>query len=226
MRRLTLFLVFLSIALGGCTTINTMPISDKARTEIDGQSVTRTHRERPDFAAMTPGKAAFAVIGAIAMIKAGNDIITTNDVTDPADAIAETLLAQLQVAFMTQNDETSFTATEDSISALKEASKGRSRYVLDVQTINWSFGYFPTDWTHYRVIYLGRARLIDIESEAVIAEGVCRHIPESNEGAPTCDQLLSNRAAVLKKTLANIAQTCGKTLTNDMFGIGVATALN
>lgn len=226
MRRLTLFLAVLSFALGGCTTINKMPLSAKARTEIDGQTVARTQRERPDFTAMTAGKAAFAVLGAIAMIKAGNEIIATNDVHDPADAIADTLLEKMQLAFLIRNEETPYPVTEDSVPAITQAAKGRSRYVLDVQTINWSFGYFPTDWTHYRVIYVGRARLVDVESNSVVAEGFCRHLPENNKGAPTYDHLLANRAALLKKTLASIADTCGKTLTNEMFAIGVATASN
>jgi len=207
-------------------TMNKMPLSTNASKEIDGQRVARTHRDHPDFVAWTAGKASFAVIGAIAAIKAGNEIIATNNVPDPADAIGETLLESLQVAFMTQNEETPYTVTDDSIPAIAQVAKGRSRYVLDVQTINWSLGYFPTDWTHYRVLYVGRARLIDIESGSIVAEGFCRHAPETNEGAPTYDRLLSNRAALLKKTLASIAQTCSKTLTSDMFAIGVATASN
>lgn len=61
------------------------------------------------------------------------------------------------------------------------------RYVIDAKTINWSIGYFPTDWTHYRTIYTAKARLINVQTKDVVAEGFCKHIPESNVNAPTYD---------------------------------------
>lgn len=34
---------------------------------------------------------------------------------------------------------------------IAELAKGKARHVLDVRTLMWQMGYFPTDWAHYRV---------------------------------------------------------------------------
>lgn len=91
--------------------------------------------------------------------------------------------------------------------------------MVDVQTINWSLGYFPTDWNHYRVIYTAKARLIDSGSKAVLAEGSCVRIPQDNTGAPTYDELLANEASLLKKELSAAADECVKSLRKEMLAL-------
>jgi hypothetical protein len=90
------------------------------------------------------------------------------------------------------------------------------RYVLDAKTINWSIGYFPTDWTHYRTIYTAKARLINVQTKDVVAEGFCKHIPESNVNAPTYDELIGNQAAGLKSQLKTIARDCINSMKTQM----------
>jgi hypothetical protein len=50
-----------------------------------------TTSDRPDFAAMTAGKAMFGMVGAFAMISAGNKVIRENNVEDPAHYIGSEL---------------------------------------------------------------------------------------------------------------------------------------
>jgi hypothetical protein len=165
---------------------------------------------------MTPGKAAFAMVGAFAMIAEGNKIVAENKITDPADTIAAELIKSLETSHGTKVVMAPVKVTDDDIQNIISSAKGASRYLLDVQTIGWNFAYFPTDWTHYRVMYTAKARLIDADSKSVIAEGFCKQIPESNVNAPTHDELLQNNAERLKKELNAAAQECIKTLKSEM----------
>jgi hypothetical protein len=80
--------------------------------------------------------------------------------------------------------------------------------LLDVQTVNWGFAYFPTDWNNYRVIYSAKARLIDTKTRKVLAEGFCSRVPEKTDDAPSHEELLANQAARLKQELEAAADHC------------------
>lgn len=75
--------------------MNEQPINEKSLSGLKSQSIVQTARKAPDFAAMTAGKAAFAVLGALAMIGEGNRIVADNKVIDPAESVAAGLAAAL-----------------------------------------------------------------------------------------------------------------------------------
>jgi hypothetical protein len=79
---------------------------------------------------------------------------------------------------------------------------------LGIQTVNWSFSYFPINWDHYRVIYTTKLRLIDTKRSVLLAEGFCKNIPGYSPGAPTHEQLLGDGAALLKQSLAADGDKC------------------
>lgn len=203
----------------GCATVNKQPIDSNVSEALKSQSVVPTSRSKPDFTAMTAGKAAFAVVGAFAMISAGNEIIAKNNVPDPSEAIARGLGKSLTERYGSQFTPQPITVSTEDAAQLASAANGQARYVLDVQTILWNFAYFPTDWTHYRVMYSAKARLIDTEKKTVVAEGVCKQIPEDNNGAPTHDELLANEATLLKQKLSDAATECVKILNTEMLAI-------
>jgi hypothetical protein len=211
--------VILSIALTGCVTVNKRAIDDKAAAQIKSQTVTYTTRKKPDFSATTAGKAGFGLFGAAAMISAGKRIIESNNVADPADTIALGLAKALEGAHGTQLVTPPTSVATDDAAKIAASSNSRSKYIIDAQTINWSFVYFPTDWSHYRVIYSAKARLIDAQTKAVLAEGACKRVPESNTAAPTYDELLANEATRLKSELAAAADECVKTLKAEMLAL-------
>lgn len=200
----------------GCASINKQPIAPTATTELKGQTIAQTKRPLPDFAAMTAGKAAFALIGAALMISEGNSLIANNKVADPADAIASSLVTALESAHGAKSTEQRIAVNASDVTEISAAAGGAARFVVDVQTVNWSFGYFPSDWTHYRVIYSAKARLINTSTKATVAEGFCKRVPESNVSAPTYDELTANEAALLKKELSLAVEECVKTLKTEM----------
>lgn len=196
------------IVLSACVSNNNVQISSDTSDQFAGKTIAGTDRVKPDFSATTAGKATFGVIGAAAMISAGNRIIAENNVDDPANYIRDTLLADLTQKY-------TLTASDKDFGELKTANTSaiaqqynETDFVLDVQTINWSFAYFPTDWNNYRVIYSAKLRLVDTQSKRLIAEGFCARVPEKTENAPSMDELLADKAFVIKSELRKSANQC------------------
>lgn len=194
--------------LSGCVSTKNVPINDTATNDLTGKSITTTKREIPDFAAMTAGKAMFAMVGAVAMISAGNTIIKENNVEDPANYISNSLIAGLSEKY-----NLTVLANGGKLVASESPDKlasqyNEAQYLLDVRTINWSFGYFPTDWDSYRVIYSAKLRLINTQNGEVVAESFCPRIPEKTASAPSYKLLLADNAQRLKDELRASADYC------------------
>ena len=99
----------------------------------------------------------------------------------------------------------------------KDASN--ANYAIDVQTVNWGFGYFPTDWSHYRALYVGKARLINLETKQVVAENGCVYRTDTNENAPTYDEMMANEAALLKTMLNKAVSYCQTKIMTEAFAL-------
>ena len=96
---------------------------------------------------------------------------------------------------------------DDEASLSRDA--GHKGVVLDVETINWMFIYFPLDWSHYRIMYVARARLIDANTGKRIAQAPCTY-KSDDKTPPTYDQMLADKAALLKTMLAAAANSCAE----------------
>ena len=191
MRRIMVLVAGL-MAFTGCVSTKIVPLQQARMANLQGKTLTVAKREKPSFSAVTAGKAAFGLIGATAMIVKGNSIVQENNVEDPAGYIATELAGDL--------------ANAHSMTVVPAGSA--ADILLDVQTVNWSFTYFPTDWNSYRVIYTAKLRLLDARSRKVLAEGFCARIPEKSDGAPGYDELLADQAARLKQELTAGADHC------------------
>lgn len=201
-------LIVLAVLAAGCVSTKNVPVSDEAMTSMNGKSLAVAKRDRPKFAAMTAGKAMFGLVGAAAMIEAGNRIVAENNVNDPAVYIANVLAADLARESGLVVD-ASLDAVTDSKDVAELAGEYQQYdYLLDVRTVDWSFGYFATDWNNYRVMYSAKLRLIDTRNRKVVAEGFCSRIPEKSDGAPSHEQLLANQAQLLKSELSLAAEHC------------------
>ena len=205
-------LVLLALgALGGCVSTKIVPVDHQALSGLHGGTVVVSQREKPSFAANTAGKMMFGAVGAVAAISSGNDIIRDNEVADPAAYIEQALLKDL-VTDNALKGVTSPTSTNTTDVAQLAKQYAGADLLLDVQTINWSWIYYPTSWSHYKVIYSAKIRLIDTKHSKLIADGFCARIPDvPAESAPTRDELLDNKAARLKQELATAADYCVQT---------------
>jgi hypothetical protein len=210
--------ISIALVVSGCASVNVQPIDSKSVAALKNQSLSLTKREKPSFAASTPAKAVFGLIGAVAIISEGNKIVKESDVPDPANSIAVGLAKALGEKYGTKFSGNTVLITTDEAERIADASKASAKFVLDVATTYWGFVYFPTSWGRYRVIYMARTRLIDTEAKKVVAEGFCKRIPESDANAPTYDELVANSAARLKSELSLAAEECINSLRKEMLG--------
>lgn len=205
--------------LGGCVTVQNKPLDENASRGLAQKSVEPTLYPMPSFSAMTAGKAAFGAFGAGAMIHAGNEIVHDDGIADPAVQISNNLVDQLQKSRqMRVVENRGAKATSDKVPALV-GSYPNVDYLLDVKTLNWSFVYYPTDWSHYRVLYAARLRLINEANGSVVAETMCKAQPNSDKDPPTKDQLLADHGALLKQLLSKATDDCTNVLAKQVLRI-------
>ncbi len=199
--------IAIGLALGGCAGPRVVPLDQASHTQLRGRTSSVVHREMPSFSAATPGKASFALVGAFAMLEAGDKIVKEDGIEDPAVRIGEELLQALASGYAMRivgNAEVATTAEVPKLAQLYPMAD----LVLDVQTVSWSFVYFPTNWTHYRVVYNVQLHLIDTKRSALLADGHCERVPAETRDAPTYDQLLEDHGARLKQELKAAAEHC------------------
>jgi hypothetical protein len=201
--------------LSACTTVNHTPLTTEASQQLTGKSFVRTNYEKPDFAATTPSKMAFALVGAFAAISEGNQIIKDNEVPDPAIAISEGLIARLKDARSVSLVPSQKIASDNNVATLIKEYPGAD-FLIDTQTLGWMFIYYPSDWTHYRIIYNARLRVIDTKNGKVIGESMCKLMQGDDKNPPTYDQLLADKAELLKTYLSKAAKECVPVLAKDI----------
>ena len=179
------------VLLAGCATANRQPIEAKAGAALQGQTLASTKRPAASFSAMTPTKAALGVFGVAAMYSEGAGIVNNNQVDDPAGAVGAALAKALAAQRGARLADAALAVDGDDAAQIAGAAQGKARYLIDASTANWALQYFPTDWTHFQVTYSAKARLIDVDSKAVLAEGHCAAPQADSKNAPTYDEMLA-----------------------------------
>lgn len=192
--------------LVGCAPVPTKSINSTAG--LQGKRLVVTSHPIPDFSAGTAGKAMFAMVGAIAMIHAGNEMVRQDQIEDPAIRIGQRLstdLAKTQgVIVLPPNG---LVASSDDPAALIKTYPGAD-LLLDVKTYAWSYVYYPTKWGSYRVNVDANVRLLDGKTGEVIAQQTCKIDPTDPNNPPSLDALRANQSALLKQLLSKAADTC------------------
>lgn len=192
--------------LVGCAPVSTKSINSTAG--LQGKRLAVTSHPIPDFSAGTAGKAMFAMVGAIAMIHAGNELVRQDQIQDPAIRIGQRLstdLAKTQgVIVLPPNG---LVASSDDPAALIKTYAGAD-LLLDVKTYAWSYVYYPTKWGSYRVNVDANVRLLDGKNGDVIAQQTCKIDPTDPNNPPSLDALRANQSALLKQLLSKAADTC------------------
>ena len=180
---------------------------------FQGATLTSVTYERADMVAVTAGKAAFGPFGGLMMASDGERIVRDFGLADPAVAVSARLTPLGAARYQTSVtvNLSGRDSSSDSVRDLARAAGGHG-IVVDVETTSWLLGYFPFDWSHYRVKYSARARLIDAGNGTQIARESCDASSGDDVPAPTYDEMLANGAALLKDKLAAAAAACSDTL--------------
>jgi hypothetical protein len=157
---------------------------------------------------MTAGKAAFGLFGALAMVSAGNELVKSENIDDPAIEIsahlANDMAAKRSATLLPVSHRI---PTDDNPASLVKAYPGAD-VILDVKTINWMYSYYPSNWGKYHVTYAARVRLIDGKTGTLVAQHLCKIDPTDPNDPPTNDALRADHAALLKQFLHKAAATC------------------
>lgn len=211
----------IAASLSACVTFQNIPLPQEVSEKLEGKKIVLTKYSTPDFVATTAGKAAFALLGAVAMIVEGNEIVKENGIEDPALKISQGLAKKLsEERGITLISNQNISSASDDVQKLVSAYPGAD-YLLDVKTFNWWFHYYPGDWAHYRVSYNARLRLIDSSTKKVIAEEGCKSTQGDDKNPPSKDQLLDNKASLLKAYLGQAASGCINLFSKDILKLSV-----
>jgi hypothetical protein len=100
---------------------------------------------------MTAGKAAFALVGAVAMSEAGNAIVKDNGIDDPTILLVQNLTSEAEVRFGAVAATPSSVAIDTTDLAKMAHAASNADLLLDVQSLGSQFRYFPTEWSLRRI---------------------------------------------------------------------------
>ena len=94
---------------------------------------------------------------------------------------------------------------------------GNKGLVFDVDGL-YELTYVPSDWSCYRVRYLGSARLVDASTGKIVAQAPCQIEGYDIEPHPTYDELYADNAALLKSNFRTAADMCVVQMGKTLFG--------
>jgi hypothetical protein len=201
--RASLALLALStIFLTGCVSTTNVPIQQNRLAQLSGATLAVTSRPVPAFADFKPSNAMFGMIGGLAAVSSGNELIREHNIKDPAPKIGDAL-AQHLAATWQMNPLSGVTVPIDTgnVEEIAKAATGKADVVLDIQTVNWSLFYLALKWNRYQVVYTVKLRLIDARKKELIAEGFNAWKTPESTGYSTYDELFADNASILRQRL-------------------------
>lgn len=210
------FIIAVLLFATGCASSKIAPNRAEIAKLQDVRAVTY---EPAPFVLASAGKIAagslFGMIGgAVAgasMQKAGEELITTYAVPDPAIAVREQLSAALSEQFNLQATPDTPPATD--MTAHLQTKFGKEGAVLDTHTVNWQLLYYPSDWSHHFLYYAARARLVRLRDGKVLWQNYCvRQLRDPKESRNQVDDYRANDGALLKQKAQEAADGCAAEL--------------
>jgi hypothetical protein len=214
MRNLFLILVAGMLATG-CSHMQHQAMTAKDLADLRNQTVVRTSAPVPSFVTLKFFDERRATISA--KIPMNDDIlIRSAGVEDPAVSISATLAASLAVSNGARILPQQISVTGNEVRQIADAARSSARYVLDVRTFSWLVTYLPLAWNSYGLAYVATARLIDTQTNTVVAQGYCNQNFDKTIDPPTFEGMMANRAARLKRELDLTAEACTNIFSTQM----------
>lgn len=194
-----------------------IPLAEADAAALRGKSVALTIHERPSFSAMTAGKASFGLLGAAAMVSAGNKLVDENHVSDPAGIVRDNLSAALHEVYGANLLQADTAPTKANKAKDVAALHPEADYVLDVRSGGWMYAYYPTKWGSYWVGYSVQVQLVDTKTGRQVSNVACNANTHENPNPPSLDQLKANDAKLLKDVTASLGWICVQLLAKEQF---------
>jgi len=155
----------------------------------------------------TSEMANFAMIGAFAMIAEGKRLAAELQLEEPANTVGAEIAAAFAAARGGQVSPEPLAVTTSS-QDLIASNGGKAAFVIDVAPVGMTAIYYPSDWSHYGLIYSANLRVLDAASGKVIGKAKCRVKRATSPDPPTYEQLIGNNGAGLRKLIAAANASC------------------
>ncbi len=213
-----------SLCLTACVSSRTAQIENEKSAAMRGKVVATTDRPRAGLVAMTPGKAMFGMIGAAAMIEAGNMILDENNIRDPAPLVNRALLTAAQKQFGVVPATTAPVHIDTTDVNKLAAAAGSADILFDVQNVGRGFRYMGFKFGSYAVESSYKFRIIDVRAKKMIAEGFCFQSTKDDPNPPSHDELLADKATRLKAILDAQQDVCTNQFATQVLNLPVKSA--
>jgi hypothetical protein len=194
-----------------------IPLSEPDAAALRGKTVALTLHERPSFTAGTAGKATFGLLGAGAMIAAGNKIVDENGVQDPGILVRTQLATVLREIYGANVLEADQQPTKAKKPKEVAALHPQADYVLDIRSGGWMFFYYPSDWNNYWVGYSVQSQLVETSTARQVSNMACNASTNQSAVRPSREQLIENGAQLLKDVTQHLGWLCTQLLAKDQY---------
>jgi hypothetical protein len=205
-----------AVLVGSACATGQVALDDGARARLRGAEMRAVHHEST-FTVRVPSGGLFGggVVGAVASETVaggrGEAMREQYGLADPALRVAGKLGQDLRASFgVARVDVVAQPVAQD--------EPGGSGLTLDVRTDQWLLLYFPTDWSHYRVAYRARARLLEGPDTRVLWQSSCEVMGSDLSASPTLEELEANGAALLREKLGEVGDECARQLATALAG--------
>jgi hypothetical protein len=155
-----------------------------------------------------------AILSTAIATSKGKSIITSNNIEDPAIALANNLSMELNGRYGTK---TTFQAKAKTTGDITQKKYPRTDLALYVQTVAWRLAYYASDFDSYYVEYKAEFGLIDVRQDKVLTEGTCKISPDTPERGMEFDDYTRSNAALLKKEFRNAVDFCTNLFKRELF---------
>jgi hypothetical protein len=212
MRNLLLMLItgMLSTA---CSHMKQQGMTAKDLSDLRNQTVVQTIAPAPFFSTLRPSLTAL-ITGLD--LRNEDHLIRNAGIVDPAVSISATLAASLAASNGARMLPQPISVTSAEVGHIADAARSSARYVLDVRSLSWMLSYLPLAWNSYGLTYSASARLIDTQTNTVLAQGYCNQSFDKTVNPPSYDAMTTNQAARLKRELDLTAEECTRIFSTQM----------
>lgn len=233
MRRMpaaSLMWLVLAGVLAGCASAR-IALDPRVRESLPAASVVHVVAYPTDAPPLMTAKAMAAgslfggIGGAVVGVRAasvGKDLMAKHKVVDDLSTqLASKLSDELGRTLPNLKRATSVPSGQE-VEDLRRA--GLRPYVVDVRGAGMIM-YYLSNLARYRLVYSGRARLVDTENGRVVWQGVCDNKgPEDAAQGPTLDELEADDGVAYRRLLGDATAACATDLLKQFRGEAAAAS--
>jgi len=215
--RFILSVLGLLLLVSGCATAP-VPLAPQSEALLKGKQIKLVEHKKEElaFSTLTPGGAAFGMIGAAISSNNGKQAVAKFGLLDPAAEIAQGLAQGLASRYSARiaTDLVPPGGLNPEELARKQSA---NTLLLDVGPSGVMVVYYPSSWGKYRVMYGVPVKLFEGKSGQILVQGNCSYVPDDLPHAPSYDELFGGQGEVLKAHIKTGQTICDSKIRKELF---------